>query len=248
MNKYDNIKQLFNNLDFIKKVNNDILNLEKNKNFLLFLSKLDKNNNYIVKSNNNNIKKNNDYSYLYLSLNKLSEDNYNDIISELLIIIKNKNIDYKVVEIIINLCILNSKYLSIYIKILNILNNDLNYNIKNITEIIYKKEKKIINDLNNLLSLNDLNDYDNLCKYNKIEKEYININKLIYNYDNNILNKLLNNIKNTNKGNILINIYVNIIYEIKIHYKLQINSNILKDITETVDKKTKFKILDILEL
>tara|TARA_R110002074_G_scaffold200130_2_gene368034 strand:+ start:6085 stop:6849 length:765 start_codon:yes stop_codon:yes gene_type:complete len=249
--KYEDIIKLFKNDIFISECNKYKGESDK---LTLFFKNIKNNTNFIIK---NKIKKldinDEDKKYFILELNKINKNN-NDVIykniknyiEEKINNINTNSLNTILTDIIIEKCVLNNNYNTQYIYILD---NLVKENIIKIDYILNKLKLEYDNSIKILEKLKDqIEDYDELCDYYKLEKKLKNLVIIYHIYDNNIINMILlitkNNIKNKN----ITYIGVSILNYIFLNNTSDINISGIKELSENIsDKKSKFKLLDIID-
>ena len=188
------------------------------------------------------------------SLNKLSEYNYNSIIND----ITKKFTEFfhlypLIIETIINQSIMQSSYITYYVKLIIELHK---YHKKE--DIIYKELDNILVKINNNKPGNLSDDYSNLCSKNKYNDQLTGYCILISELEsNNIINgllkpcirSLLEEATTSNKQEDVFKC-INVLYNIfkLIPQEKHIYINELTQLKENIKfMKVKFKIMDILE-
>ena len=229
--KINNLKDFINSLD----INHTYykLNISKNKKYL-------SNDTICIKKINN-------------LLNKVTDDNINIIIKEIIVCI-NDEIYPLILNNIIDKCISQIKYNDLYIHILKELLKKRKKN--DIEKIINKKIKLIYNE-----KRENINDYQYLCELNKNIDDSIGLSSLIIKLEkNNIINGYIDNIIEKIYYSININIdnedicykYIISIYNVfKILDKSYIDAykgNLEDLMNKNISKKNKFKLMDILDM
>ena len=235
---------------------NDLNTIKKNKEYHEYIKCYDKSemddfiNNYnFLKKNNENFK---------CILNKITNNNYEIIKKDILLLInKYKDDDQKIKELFTNIkeiSIIQYTYLDNYINLITSIKNIVN--IDKYINFIVQEYFSLINNIN----MEDYNNYEDLCKLNKI-KDYLigftlfiiklELNNIINNYIYIIIDKLFDKLYADKVGDNSILIYC--IYEIftilikkkqLIRYRIKLNE--IREM-QTI-KKNIFKIDDILEL
>ena len=173
-------------------------------------------------------------------LNKLTDENSHTIIPDILKSVKPHIMTY-VIENIINKSLLHHIYIELYVKLLNLINKEL--------EKIYSS---LINEDN------DNNTYEGLCKKNNnldklsglsilithLEKE----NKINKN-SKNIVDDLINNIDYNDLDNLfkIITCLFNI-FKINTSLKEEYTGTLNEIKSQKINSKIKFKIMDILDI
>ena len=258
----DKLESIFNDPDFLLdydkyKVSNkiNIDNLQK------ILDSFKTNKNYHKIS----INKNKKYQSLETTkikninnlLNKCTIENISNIKKEILDDIQNTiHISNLVVESILNKCILQPKYIDLYITILKeivkIKHYDIQQNIDNTKKLIYKEVDKDKGDKEIEV------DYHTLCELNEnIDKSIalsilivkLESNNLIEDQIDDTIIRMFENIVIDNEDicyKYIISLY-NIFELLDVSYIEKYKDKLIKLKNERISKKNKFKIMDVLE-
>lgn len=183
-------------------------------------------------------------------LNKLTENNYKTIISDILKLVKPHILTY-IIENIIQKSLLHHIYIELYVEILNSINSKYNINL-----LLNKQLEKIYNNL--IEEKNDSDTYENLIKKNNnldtisglsILITHLEKNNSLQNDSKKIIEDLLNKINYDNLDEVY-KIIVCIYNIIKINNSLKdIYNEKLNEIkSNKVNSKIKFKIMDIQDI
>lgn len=243
--------------DIIKLFKNDIFISECNKykdesdKLTLFFKNIKNNTNYIIKKKLKKLNiNNNDKKYFILELNKINKNNNDIIYQNIKKYIKDNindvNIQTILTDIIIEKCLLNNNYNKEYIYIID---NLVKENILKIDYILNKLELEYKDNIKILEKLNDnIEDYDKLCDYYKLEKKFKNLIIIYDIYDKNKIYELYLIIKNNVKNKNITYICVSILNNIFLNSERDINISDIKELSKNIsDKKSKFKLLDIID-
>jgi hypothetical protein len=249
------IEETFNtNYEIYKEKNKDLIKI------LFFLDTIKLNKEYYKLNLCNNI---NDVKTKNINglLNKLTLKNITTIKDNIIENIKkDKTILNLTINSLLEKCILQNTYNDQYIEILKYI--DIEFNIKKSISTIMKSYDIIFNDYIDETLIDNIykKQYILLCEKNKRADNFIGyceiiykleINNLINNEIDNIINRILDKIKSNNKD---IYKYVTCLYNLLKNTSdessyLNIIKNELLEVKDKIhDKKTNFKILDILEL
>ena len=252
----DDLNEIFESSDFL--LNYDTYktnNLKKIKDLQIFLDSFETNKNYHKIS----INKNKKYQSIETTkikninnlLNKCTSDNISYIKTEILDDIKNTiHISNLVIDSILNKCILQPHYMSLYIdilkEILEIKEYDVNKSIVELKKNIYV-EKESKDDYNALCELNENIDKSISLSILIVKLESL---KIITNHIDDTISRLFNSIVLDDEDicyKYIISLY-NIFEELDNSYISKYNTKLNDLKNSEISKKNKFKIMDILEM
>ena len=242
---------------FINTFNESYTNKSKN-NLITFLNNIETNKKYyklgINKKKFKRSENNDTVSIKQINslINKITDDNYINIINQILPLLKKHYLTY-IIENIIEKSLMHHIYIHLYVNLLNDINNKFNIEFLLNKEInsIYTKLMNPINKMNG-------ETYEDLCNKNNNLDKLCGLSLLISNLEQNI--KIDNNtnvitsdlIKNVDHNNLdyiyKILLCIQNIFSINKSLLNQYINDLNKIKNNKINSKIKFKIMDILDI